>query len=80
MWLHLHEHQLMDEVSAKSLSFTHSPFLSAPIMSSRALPCASSFCPPAQLLTAMAKVHVTVLEEMMQKLWIKQQPLLLLTG
>ena len=33
-----------------------------------------------QLLTAMAKVHVTVLEEMTQKLWIKQQPLLLLTG
>ena len=28
----------------------------------------------------MAKVHVTVLEEMTQKLWIKQQPLLLLTG
>jgi len=33
-----------------------------------------------QLLTAMAEVQITTLEEMMQKLWIKQRPLLLLVG
>ena len=88
--LHLSQHELLNEVSegfsARAQIFGSSlpPALSpniTPFFTLLTLPyvCACLLA-NSQLLTAMAEVQITVVQEMMQKLWIKQQPLLLLVG